>query len=152
MYSQSACRSPETSAGPSERIGFIEAPEIGPPNIASSPIVPPIAIAAASPTARVSVATARTTNIRNAVITSSHTKDCPCEPDGSVTPTCAMLPSEPRRPVSERTPPGEMAGERERERHRRVEMRPGDVPDRIDHRHDHQPECDRDADVAERMC
>ena len=46
---------PETSAGPSERIGFIDAPEIGPPNIASSPIVPPIAIAAASPTARVSV-------------------------------------------------------------------------------------------------
>src|SRR5438552_3316460 len=37
----------------------MEAPEIGPPNIASRPIVPPTAIAAASPTARVSVATAR---------------------------------------------------------------------------------------------
>jgi hypothetical protein len=37
---------PETSAGPSERAGFIDAPEIGPPNIASSAIVPPIAIAA----------------------------------------------------------------------------------------------------------
>jgi hypothetical protein len=37
-------------------VGFIDAPEIGPSNIASSPIVPPIAIAAASPTARVSVA------------------------------------------------------------------------------------------------
>src|SRR5207248_4088482 len=49
-YSQSAWRSPETSAGPSERMGFIDAPEIGPPTIASRPIVPPIAIAAASPT------------------------------------------------------------------------------------------------------
>jgi hypothetical protein len=47
-------------------IGFIEAPVIGPANIASRPIVPPIAIAAASPTARVSVASARITNIRKA--------------------------------------------------------------------------------------
>ena len=31
----------------------------------------------------------------------------------------------------------------------RVEVRPGDVPDRVDHRHDHEPEADRDADVAE---
>jgi hypothetical protein len=36
---QSAWRSPETRAGPAERIGFIEAPEMGPPNIASSPTV-----------------------------------------------------------------------------------------------------------------
>ena len=49
-----------------ERIGFIDAPEIGPPNSASSAIVPPIAMAAASPAARVSVATARITNIRKA--------------------------------------------------------------------------------------
>ena len=34
---------PETSAGASERAGFIEAREIGPPNIASNAIVPPIA-------------------------------------------------------------------------------------------------------------
>ena len=39
----------------------------GPPNSASRPTVPPIAIAAAAPTARVSVATAMITNIRNAV-------------------------------------------------------------------------------------
>ena len=44
---------------------------IGPPNSASSPTVPPIAIAAAAPTARVSVATAMITNIRNAVSTIS---------------------------------------------------------------------------------
>ena len=42
--------------GARECIGFIEAPEVGPPSSASSPIVPPTAIAAASPTARVSVA------------------------------------------------------------------------------------------------
>ena len=62
---------PTTSAGPSERAGFIEAPVIGPPNSASRPTVPPIAIAAAAPTARVSVATAMITNIRNAVSTAS---------------------------------------------------------------------------------
>ena len=55
--------------GPNERAGFIEAPVIGPPNSASRPTVPPIAIAAAAPTARVSVATAMITNIRNAVST-----------------------------------------------------------------------------------
>src|SRR5579862_4429100 len=102
-YTQSACRLPETRAGPSERIGFIEAPLIGPPNIASRPIVPPIAIAAASPTARVSVATARITNIRNALITSSHRNDCPCDPEGSVAPTWAILPSEPRRSAAAAT-------------------------------------------------
>jgi hypothetical protein len=54
-----------------ERAGFIEAPVTGPPNRASSPITPPIAIAAAAPAPRVSVATAMITNIRAAVITSS---------------------------------------------------------------------------------
>ena len=62
---------PTTSAGPIDRAGFIEAPVIGPPNSASSPTVPPIAIAAPAPTARVSVATAMITNIRNAVSTAS---------------------------------------------------------------------------------
>ena len=67
-------RSPATptaaSAGPRERAGFIEAPVTGPPNSASRPIVPPIAIAAPAPTARVSVATAMITNIRKALRTS----------------------------------------------------------------------------------
>ena len=43
-----------------------------PPKRASSATVPPIAIAAAAPTARVSVATAMITNIRNAVSTISY--------------------------------------------------------------------------------
>ena len=58
--------------------------------------MPPTAIAAASPTARVSVATAMITNIRKKVSTSSQRKDWPCEPEGSVAPTLAMLPSEAR--------------------------------------------------------
>src|ERR1700675_2804254 len=69
-------------AGASERAGFIEAPVTGPPNIASRPTVPPIAIAAASPTARVSVAAAMITNIRKKVSTSSHRKLWPCDPEG----------------------------------------------------------------------
>ena len=59
----------------------VDVPEIGPPNIASRAIVPPIAIAAASPTARVSVATARITNMRKAVMTSSKKNDCASEPE-----------------------------------------------------------------------
>src|SRR6185312_3365364 len=43
-------------AGPSERAGFIDAPVTGPPNIASRPTVAATAIAAATPTARESVA------------------------------------------------------------------------------------------------
>src|SRR3954462_12057340 len=62
MYSQSACRFPLTGAGPSERAGFIDAPEIGPPNIASRPTVPPIAIAAASP--KVPTASARSGRVK----------------------------------------------------------------------------------------
>ena len=85
------------SAGPIERAGFIEAPEIGPPNSAFSPTVPPIAIAAASPTARVSVATAMITNIRKKLSTSSQRNDWRWEPLGMVAPMCAMSPREPRR-------------------------------------------------------
>ena len=47
------------------------APVTGPPKSASSPTVPPMAMAAAAPTARVSVATAMITNIRKAVRTTS---------------------------------------------------------------------------------
>ena len=45
--------------------------------------------------------------------------------------------------------PGEMAGKREREADGRVEVRAGDVPDGVDHRHDHEPERQGDADVTE---
>ena len=51
---QVAARSALTSAGPSERAGFLGAPSIGPPTSAPRATVPPVARAAASPTARVS--------------------------------------------------------------------------------------------------
>ena len=98
-------------AGPSERAGFIEAPVIGPPNIASRPTVPPIAIAAASPTARVSVATAMITNIRKKVSTTSHRNAWPSEPAGRVAPTWAMSPSEPRRTSAAATAPASCAAQ-----------------------------------------
>ncbi len=40
-----------------------------------------------------------------------------------------------------------MAGECEGERDGGVEVRAGDVPDGVDHRHDHEAEGDRDTDV-----
>ena len=144
---------PGDERGPSGAHGFIEAPEIGPPNRASRPIVPPTAIAAASPTARVSVATAMITNIRNAVSTISQRNDCASDPDGRVAPTSAMFPSEPRRTARPRRAPGELRAPvgdaRGHGKWRvsanasvtaRVEVRAGDVADRVDHRHDHEPE------------
>ena len=62
---------PETKAGPKERAGFMDAPVTAPPNNASRATVPPMAMAAAAPTARVSVATAMITNISIAVSTNS---------------------------------------------------------------------------------
>src|SRR5687768_1594103 len=40
---------PDISAGATDRAGFIDAPQIGPANIASSATVPPIAIPAMTP-------------------------------------------------------------------------------------------------------
>jgi hypothetical protein len=96
---------------PIERAGFIDAPVIGPPNIASSPTVPPIAIAAASPTARVSVATLMITNIKKKVRISSHRNACPCEPDGSVPPTLAWSPSDARRSAAAAMAPATWASQ-----------------------------------------
>ena len=87
MYTQSAVGRPERSAGPNERAGFIEPPEIGPPTRMSTETVAPTAIAAASPIARVSVATAITTNIRIAVSTISQAKARAAEPVGKFPPT-----------------------------------------------------------------
>ena len=64
---------------------------IGPPTSVSSATVPPIAIAAAAPTARVSVATAMITNISNADITPSSSRAVPMSTDGTVAPRFAGL-------------------------------------------------------------
>ena len=70
----------------------MDAPVTGPPNSASSATVPPIAIAAAAPTARVSVATAMITNIRKAVRTSSYVKAAAVPTVGTVAPSAAGVP------------------------------------------------------------
>ena len=43
QYSHKSCGIPATIAGASERIGFIDAPEISPKNSTSSATIPPIA-------------------------------------------------------------------------------------------------------------
>lgn len=49
IYSHNDCRFPEISAGASERAGFIDAPQMGPANIASNNTVVPIAMPASVP-------------------------------------------------------------------------------------------------------
>jgi hypothetical protein len=56
------------------------------------------------------------------------------------------------RPVADGPWPGEVPAEREGEGDGGVEVRAGDVPDGVDHRHDHEPEREGDTDVAERTC
>jgi hypothetical protein len=126
------------------------------------PTVPPIAIAAPSPTARVSVATAMITSIRKKVRIVSQRNACPSEPEGSVAPTSATFPSEARRrsaaaiaaaalgsPIGDDTRPREVSCQPEREADGEVEVGAGDVADGVDHRHDHESERQGDADVPE---
>jgi len=70
---------PEARAGPRDRAGFMLAPETPPPTRMSNNTTPPIAMAAAAPTARVSVATAMITNINCALSTHSTTSAEPGE-------------------------------------------------------------------------
>ena len=59
-------------------------------------------------------------------------------------------PGELGTPVGHGTRPREMPGQREREGDGGIEVRSGDVPDRVDHHHDHEPEAEGHAEVAER--
>ena len=77
------------SAGARERAGFIEAPQAGPANIASSAMTPPIAMPAVMPFSFAPVDTLKIVIIRMAVSTSSSTKLCISEPAGSVAPRVA---------------------------------------------------------------
>ena len=72
----------------------MDAPVTPPPKSESRATVPPIAIAAAAPTALVSVATAMITNIKNAVITPSYTSAEPTPTLGTVAPRFAGVPSQ----------------------------------------------------------
>ena len=57
IYTHKCSKCPETIAGESERIGFIDAPLIGPANIASNNTTPPIAIPANIPCSLLPLAT-----------------------------------------------------------------------------------------------
>ena len=74
----------------------MEAPAMGPAKVAASATYPPIAIAAACPTARTSVATAEITNIKNRVRMISNPSAWKADPDGTVAPRCATLPKRAR--------------------------------------------------------
>jgi hypothetical protein len=111
------------------------------------------------------------TNIRKKVRTTSHRNACPSEPErlpvgargqggadvgdiaerGAQDQRRGQRSRELRAPVAEDARPGEVAGEREGEADGRVEVRAGDVPDRVDHGHDYQAEGEGDPDVSERL-
>ena len=52
-------------------------------------------------------------------------------------------------PVGRNASSGKVTSERERKRHCWIQVRARDVSDGIDHRHDHEPESERDAHVSE---
>ena len=69
-----------------ERAGFIDAPVIGPANIASKPTTPPIAIPAMVPISLDPVETLIITNIKMKVKITSRIKDCMAVLKGNVAP------------------------------------------------------------------
>ena len=77
---------PETIAGAIERAGFMEAPHIGPANMASNPTTDATAIPAVIPFSFAPVETFIITNIKKKVSMVSRTKDCISLPAGMVTP------------------------------------------------------------------
>jgi len=81
---------PDTNAGASDRAGFIDAPQIGPANIASKPMTEPTTIPAVIPFSAAPVETPRIANIKIAVRISSRTNDCVTEPAGIVVPNIAF--------------------------------------------------------------
>ena len=87
IYIQRCSKCPETNAGAIERAGFIEAPEIGPANIASSKTVEPIAIPANKPCSLLPCATFKITSIKKKARKISKINDCISVPDGHVPPS-----------------------------------------------------------------
>ena len=72
-----------------DRAGFIDAPQMGHANIASSAITEPTTMPAVMPRSFDPVETLRMTNIRMAVRTNSKMKDCDADPAGKVAPSVA---------------------------------------------------------------
>jgi len=75
----------------------MDAPQIGPANIASSPITAPTAIPAVMPFSAAPVETPRITNMRMAVRINSSTNDCRTDPAGNVAPSVAFFGKRNRR-------------------------------------------------------
>ena len=128
----------------------------GPATRAPSVTAPPIARAAASPTARVSVATAVITSIRIPVNTASMAIAAGTGTDGDVTPI-GTSPSAHRRVAAAAIAPatwaipyvttrghGKWRPRANADRHGRVEVRARDVAERIDHHRDREAERDGD--------
>ena len=89
IHPQRIQRARRQRRGQSERAGFIDAPQIGPANIASSAMSPPMAMPAVIPFIFFPVATERIVSIRIAVRMISSAKDRPLEPKGIVAPRVA---------------------------------------------------------------
>jgi hypothetical protein len=138
--SQSESKTPDAMAGPSERAGFSDAPEIGPPTREASAIVPPTAIAAASPTAGAG------RDGHDHEEQDRGQDQLPERTTGTATPKASSRQHRPRserdaeqhrrdrrtrdlrRPVGRDTGSRKVASQRERERHRRVQVRTGECP------------------------
>ena len=86
-YIHRCSKCPETSAGASERAGFMEAPQIGPANIASNAMTAPTAMPAVMPFSFAPVETFKIVSIRKNVKTISRMNDCKSEPAGNVAPS-----------------------------------------------------------------
>lgn len=90
-YTQRLSVWPETIAGARERAGFMDAPQIGPANIASSRITDPMAMPANNPCSLDPVATPIMTSIRKKVRINSRIKDCQADPAGRVVPRSSSI-------------------------------------------------------------
>jgi hypothetical protein len=113
--------------------------------------VPPIAIAAAAPTARVSVAH----ELVDEGARCAHARHRRAELGGLIRPdgeqqngTCRSA-DQLSGDVCGGVAGGEVAAERERHGHGRVDVRPGKVSRGVDHDHDDEPEDEADPDGAQ---
>ena len=152
----------ETTAGASDLAGFIEAPQIGPANIASKAITEPTTIPAVIPFSLAPVETPRITNIRIVVRRNSRTKDCQGEPGrqghaeqdaswkqkaqncagdkGSCALTCDIW-----QHIATNKPPRKPKADR----NSRINVGAGNVAKRVNHREDDESKRERDANMSD---
>ena len=154
---------PETRAGASDRAGFIDAPQIGPANIASSPITEPTTIPAVIPFSRAPVETPRITNISIAVRRNSSTSDCHGEPAGRLAPEQRVLREQKAENSTGRERSGALAcdirnhvasrepsREPKADRNGRIDVGARNVSKRVNHGEHNQSERQSDANMSNR--